>query len=83
MGQVLEATGHPADALREFEKGLEMDPSDAVAKAAAVRLRANAPRKHSRSEEFLRRGPRGRIKIIAWKMKSKFYARFARRKRGP
>lgn len=41
LGQVLEATGHPADALREFEKGLEMDPSDAVAKAAAVRLKAS------------------------------------------
>ncbi|MBZ5662832.1 MAG: tetratricopeptide repeat protein [Acidobacteriia bacterium] len=45
MGQVLEATGHPAEALREFEKGLEMDPSDAVAKAAAVRLRANSSAK--------------------------------------
>ena len=42
LGQVLEATGHPADALLEFEKGLEMDPSDAVAKAAAVRLRSSA-----------------------------------------
>jgi protein O-mannosyl-transferase len=45
MGQILEATGHPADALREFEKGLELDPSDAIAKAAAVRLRANTSQK--------------------------------------
>ena len=45
LGQVLEGTGHPADALHEFEKGLEMDPSNPVAKAAALRLRANPPPK--------------------------------------
>jgi hypothetical protein len=38
----LEFTRHPADALREYESGLVMDPSDAVAKAAAIRLRASA-----------------------------------------
>lgn len=42
LGRVLEVTGHPADALREFEKGLEMNPSDAFAKSAALRLRANS-----------------------------------------
>jgi tetratricopeptide (TPR) repeat protein len=41
LGQVLESTGHPLDALHEFEKGLEMDPSDPIAKAAALRLRGN------------------------------------------
>ncbi len=38
LAKVLESTGHPADALREYEKGLEMDPSDAGAKAAASHL---------------------------------------------
>jgi Tfp pilus assembly protein PilF len=42
LGRVLEFTRHPADALREYESGLVMDPSDAVAKAAAIRLRASA-----------------------------------------
>lgn len=42
LGQALESTGHSLDALHEFEKGLEMDPSDPVAKAAAVRLRGVA-----------------------------------------
>jgi tetratricopeptide (TPR) repeat protein len=41
LGQVLESKGDQADALHEFEKGLEMDPSDKVAKAAALRLRGN------------------------------------------
>jgi Tfp pilus assembly protein PilF len=41
LGQVLESKGDSADALNEFEKGLEMDPSDKVAKAAALRLRGN------------------------------------------
>jgi Tfp pilus assembly protein PilF len=41
LGQVLEATGHPLDALREFDKALEMDPSEPVAKAAALRLRGS------------------------------------------
>jgi Tfp pilus assembly protein PilF len=39
LGQVLEFTGHSADALREYEKGLEMDPSNDAGKAAAARLR--------------------------------------------
>ncbi|MGH9679264.1 MAG: tetratricopeptide repeat protein [Candidatus Acidiferrales bacterium] len=43
LGKVLESTGHPADALREYDKGLEMDPSDKAAKAAAVRLRGSTP----------------------------------------
>ncbi len=42
LGQVLESTGHPADALREFQKGLEMDPSNPVAKTAAARLRSHS-----------------------------------------
>jgi len=41
LGQVLESVGRPAEALQEYEKGLEMDPSDAVGKAAAARLRGN------------------------------------------
>lgn len=45
LGQVLEATGHRLEALHEFEKGLEMDPSDPIAKAAALRLRGSAPPK--------------------------------------
>jgi tetratricopeptide (TPR) repeat protein len=40
LGETLEAAGKPAEALREFERGLEMDPSDAEAKAAALRLRS-------------------------------------------
>jgi tetratricopeptide (TPR) repeat protein len=43
LGQVLEAAGKPGDALHEFETGLELDPSDLSARAAAVRLRGNAP----------------------------------------
>jgi tetratricopeptide (TPR) repeat protein len=42
LGQVLESTGHPLEALHEFEKGLEMNPADPVAKAAVLRLRGNA-----------------------------------------
>jgi len=42
LGRVLEFTRRPADALREYESGLVMDPTDAVAKAAAIRLRAGA-----------------------------------------
>jgi Tfp pilus assembly protein PilF len=43
LGKILEAQGKPGDALYEIEHGLETDPSDAEAKAAAVRLRGNAP----------------------------------------
>jgi protein O-mannosyl-transferase len=43
LGQVLEAAGKTGDALHEFETGLELDPSDLSARAAAVRLRGNAP----------------------------------------
>ncbi len=45
LGQVLEATGRPGDALNEFESGLEMDPSDPIAKAGALRLRGKSPAK--------------------------------------
>jgi Tfp pilus assembly protein PilF len=45
LGQVLEATGRPVDALREYDKCLEMDPSDPVTKAAAARLRAGGAQK--------------------------------------
>ena len=41
LGRVLESTNRPLDALHEYEKGLEMDPSDAAAKAAVVRLRGS------------------------------------------
>jgi len=43
LGQLLEATGKPGDALHEFESGMETDPTDAMAKAAALRLRGSAP----------------------------------------
>jgi tetratricopeptide (TPR) repeat protein len=43
LAQVLEATGKPDDALHEFESGLQLDPSDLAARAAAIRLRGNAP----------------------------------------
>lgn len=39
LGQALEAGGYLKDALHEYESGLDMDPSDPVAKAAAIRLR--------------------------------------------
>lgn len=42
LGRVLEFTSRPAEALREYDNGLAMDPSDAVAKAAATRLRPSA-----------------------------------------
>ncbi len=42
LGRVLEFTSRPADALREYESGLAMDPTDATAKASAIRLRAAA-----------------------------------------
>ena len=42
LGQVLESTGRPADALREYESGLAMDSSNAAAKAARIRLRVSA-----------------------------------------
>jgi Tfp pilus assembly protein PilF len=43
MGQVLESSGHPGDALHEYETGLETNPLDTLAKAAVVRLRAASP----------------------------------------
>ena len=43
LAQVFEATGKPDDALHEFESGLQLDPSDPAAKAAAIRLRGNTP----------------------------------------
>ena len=45
LGQILESTGHPGDALREYEAGLQMDPSDAIAKAGLIRIRGQAPEK--------------------------------------
>lgn len=42
LGRVLEFTGRPAEALREYESGLVMDPSDAEAKAARIRLVGSA-----------------------------------------
>lgn len=41
LARVLESTGHPDEALLEYDKGLEMDPSDTVAKSAVARLRGN------------------------------------------
>jgi Tfp pilus assembly protein PilF len=43
LGQILEATGRPGDALHEIESGLIMDPSNPAGKVAAIRLRANIP----------------------------------------
>ena len=43
LGEILESTGHPGDALREYEDGLQMDPSDPIAKAGLVRIRGQAP----------------------------------------
>ena len=43
LGQVLEATGRPGDALHEIESGLAMDPSNPAGKAAAIRLRGGTP----------------------------------------
>jgi Tfp pilus assembly protein PilF len=45
LGEVLESAGRPGDALHEYEAGIEMDPTDAVAKAALIRIRGNAPAK--------------------------------------
>ena len=42
LGRVLELTSRPTEALREYESGLAMDPTDADAKAATVRLRVSA-----------------------------------------
>jgi protein O-GlcNAc transferase len=43
LGEVLESAGRPGDALREYEAGLETDPSDPIAKAALIRICGNAP----------------------------------------
>ncbi len=45
LGEILEFTGHPGDALREYEAGLQMDPSDPIAKAGLIRIRGQAPAK--------------------------------------
>jgi len=47
LGHVLEATGHPEEALHEYEKRLELDPTDVATKAAADRLRGSASAKSS------------------------------------
>ncbi|MCU1340845.1 MAG: hypothetical protein JWN92_268 [Candidatus Acidoferrum typicum] len=43
LGQLLEGKGKPSDALQEFEAGMEINPTDAMAKAAALRLRGRIP----------------------------------------
>jgi tetratricopeptide (TPR) repeat protein len=43
LALVLEAAGKTDDALHEFDSGLQLDPSDLAARAAATRLRGNAP----------------------------------------
>lgn len=43
LARVLEVTSRPADALREYETGLAIDPSNDAAKAAANRLLPGAP----------------------------------------
>ncbi len=48
LGIVLEATGRSIEALREFQTGLEVDPSDAVAKAAVARLQGAATQTNAR-----------------------------------
>ena len=45
LGEILESEGRSGDALREYESGLETNPSDPVAKAGLVRLRGNATTK--------------------------------------
>jgi protein O-mannosyl-transferase len=48
LGAVLEATGRSIEALREFQSGLAVDPSDAVAKATVARLQSGAAQTDSR-----------------------------------
>ena len=48
LGILLESTGRSIEALREFQSGLAMDPSDAVAKAAVARLQGGAAQTNSR-----------------------------------
>jgi len=43
LGQLLEAKGQSGDALHEFETGMQIDPTDPIAKAATVRLRGSLP----------------------------------------
>ncbi len=43
LGKLYEADGRPGDALREIERGLVIDPTNADAQAAAIRLRGAAP----------------------------------------
>ena len=45
LGEALESAGHPGDALREYEAGLETNPLDPVAKAGVIRIRGNSPAK--------------------------------------
>jgi tetratricopeptide (TPR) repeat protein len=50
VGQVLESAGRPEDALREYKAGLQMDPSDPMAKAGLIRICGSTPGKsHSHS----------------------------------
>jgi len=43
LGQLLEAKGRSGDALHEFETGMQIDPTDPIAKAATARLRGSLP----------------------------------------
>jgi len=45
LGEVLESVGRPGDALHEYEAGLEVDPTDPIAKMAVVRISGNTPGK--------------------------------------
>ena len=45
LGEVLESAGRPGDALREYQAGLQLDPSDPIAKAALIRICGNSPAK--------------------------------------
>jgi Tfp pilus assembly protein PilF len=45
LGEVLESAGRTGDALREYQAGLQMDPSDPKAKAALIRICGNATQK--------------------------------------
>jgi Tfp pilus assembly protein PilF len=55
LGQVLESAGRPEDALREYQAGLQMDPSDPIAKAALIRICGNEPGKSAAHSGILPR----------------------------
>jgi Tfp pilus assembly protein PilF len=45
LAEILESSGRPKEAVREYELGLETNPLDPVAKAALARLRADSAEK--------------------------------------